>query len=357
MDIPRLLAEDDGLARLAAALRSDPHGHFPLLTAKIKLTWRCNLRCQMCLVWQRAQQVPDRCELPTPLVLETLAGLAPRGVRKVHFSGGELLLHEGFRDVIGCARSLGLQVNFTTNGTRLDKDTARYLVDQRVHCVAFSIDDASPRRHDAVRGVSGAWKAAWKGLLRLREATQRKGHGPAVTVNTVVTRQNIDHMADLYRLLFERGVDRWRLLPVDTSDRTMMPSEKQWTRLAGQWDAWTPLLDRLPLGWQAERPERSAHRAHKGCYAVDFYGERICFAPWFNLFIDANGAVYPCCAGKVQIPTYGNLFEQPLGDILDSPRRREVRASMAAGHLFPICDTCDDFLEENAAFSQPREPS
>ena len=355
MDIARLLARDERLAGLAATLRSDPGANFPLLTAKIKLTWRCNLRCQMCIVWQRARQVPDRCELPTPLVLESLTSLAERGVRKVHFSGGELLLYEGFREAIGHARSLGLQVNLTTNGIRLDKEIARWLVDVRVHCVAFSIDDASPRRHDTMRGEAGAWKAAWKGLLRLQEATERKGHGPAITVNTVVTRQNIDHLADLHRLLCERGVDRWRLLPVDTSDRTMIPSEKQWIRLAGQWGDWKKLLDRLPLGWQEESPQRSAHRAHKGCYAVDFYGDRICFAPWFNVFIDANGAVYPCCAGKSQIPTYGNLFEQPLGEILDCPQRREVQAAMAAGHLFPVCNTCDDLLEENAAFAQSCE--
>ena len=78
----------------------------------------------------------------------------------------------------------------------------------------------------------------------------------------------------------------------------------------------------------------------------------MCFVPWFNLFIDANGAIYPCCTGKGGMPVYGNLWEQPLDTILASGTRREIQATMAADHPFPVCHTCDDFLEENAAFAE-----
>jgi radical SAM protein with 4Fe4S-binding SPASM domain len=355
MHIADVLATEAVVATQAAELRREPHQSFPILTAKLKLTWRCNLRCQMCGLWRRPEQFPDHCELPTALILDTLQRLRERGLRKINLSGGELLLHEGFRMVVQRASDLGLQVNLTTNGTLLSKETVRYLIDQRVHAVTISVDDASPRRHDALRGVSGAWKRTWKGFAALQECSTRKGRGPTLAINTVITRRNIDHLGALYELLRQRHVDRWRLLPVDTSNRTLRPTAAQWSRLAAQWDAWRPLLDRLPVAWQLNRPERSARRARQGRYAVDFYGERMCFAPWFNLFIDANGAVYPCCTGKGGLPAYGNLREQPLEAILASLTRREIQATMAADHPFPVCHTCDDFLEENAAFAEQGE--
>lgn len=357
MHLADVLVNETAVAAQAAELRRDPHQPFPLLTAKIKLTWRCNLRCQMCGLWQRPSHLPDRCELPTQLVLETVASLRQRGLRKLNLSGGELLLHAGFRPIVQRACELGLQVNLTTNGTLLDKDTARFLVQQRVHAVTLSVDDASPRRHDALRGVPGAWKRAWLGFEQLREQSTRKGRGPALAINTVITRKNIDHLAELYQLLLARRVDRWRLLPVDTSNRALRPTAAQWSRLAGQWGGWRPLLVRLPVAWQPDRPARSAERARKGRYAVDFYGQQMCFAPWFNLFIDANGAIYPCCTGKGGMPAYGNLWEETLDTVLAAEARREIQATMAADHPFAVCHTCDDFLEENAAFAELRGPA
>jgi MoaA/NifB/PqqE/SkfB family radical SAM enzyme len=350
MDISRLLVADAKLAAMAAALRREPDAPFPILSAKIKLTWHCNLRCRMCMLWQRAAEGLCGRGLPERLVCGTLDRLRGQGLRKVHFSGGEVMLYDGLREVILHSVGLGLQVNLTTNGTRVDREAARFLVDEGVHAVTVSIDDAAPRRHDALRGVPGAWKAAWKGIDRLQHYASRKGRGPVVAVNTLITRENIERLDAMHELLVRRGIARWRLLPIDTEDRALLPTHEQWRALAGRWDAWRPLLGRLPLAWRADRPDRSAHRAGKGCYAGDFYSDQPCFAPWFNLFIDANGAVYPCCMGKGHMQTYGNLLVDSLDAALRSTARREILAGMSAGRAFDICRCCDDFLEENAVF-------
>jgi MoaA/NifB/PqqE/SkfB family radical SAM enzyme len=308
----------------------------------------CNLRCRFCTVWRTT---PART-IDLATVQSSLSQLAARGLRKVHFSGGEVLLLDWFPDAVRSASALGLQVNLTTNGTLLDRDLARFLVDERVHSVTVSIDAADAGRHDDMRGVKGAWQRAWRGIARLADRKRRKGRGPVIAVNTVVTRTNIGDLQALYMQLRQGGVDRWRLLPVDTDDRKLRPTAPQWEALARQWDAWRDLLTRLPVDWSSSR---SAERARKGKYAGVFYGANRCFAPWFNVFIGADGTAYPCCMGKRHMPGYGNVLDTPIDALLSSEARRRICYSFAAGHQFPICDCCDDFLDENASFARLRD--
>lgn len=349
MHVASILKEEPGLRRVARRVRQDPEAAFPLLSAKIKLSWRCNLRCQVCRLWRKPAELREtRDALSAERVEDLLSELTERGLRKIHFSGGEVLLLEHFPRLVRFARRLGLQVNFTTNGTLLDKDLARFVVEQRVHSVIVSIDSGKERQHDQMRGVAGAWKKSWRGIEYLRERREKKGRGPTIGVNTIVTRKNIVTLDALFEQLQTRGVDRWRLLPVDTQNKKLRPTPAQWTALSEKWEqSWRPLLSCLPLDWSSAK---SAALAAKGKYAGSFYSDQICYAPWFNLFIDADGLAYPCCMGKGGIHPYGNAARDPLSSILAGERRREVCATMATGHLFPICKTCDDFLEENSAF-------
>ena len=351
MHVGKLIEQDSALAAQALRLRADPDAPFPILMAKIKLSWRCNLHCRLCSLWRKAPHLRRTLgidQLPPELVEELLTALQRRGLRKLHLSGGEVLLLDSFPRIATFARGLGLQVNLTTNGTLIDGDMARFLVDERVHAVTVSIDSGHERQHDEMRGVRGAWRRAWKGIRRLAERRAHKGRGPTLAVNTIVTRENAGTLDALFPQLRDAGVDRWRLLPVDTHDKRIRPTARQWEQLAARWEHWRPLVERLPVDWTSDR---SAARASKGKYAGVFYGQRACFAPWFNVFINADGAVYPCCMSKGEIPPYGNVLHAPLDDVLASDARRAICCSMASGHLFDVCQRCDDYLEENAAFA------
>ncbi len=352
MDLADLLRDEADLAEAARNLPRDPLRPFPILMAKFKLTWRCNLRCKSCVLWQRAIADPDRSSLSSAQVARSLDVLVAQGLRKVHFSGGEVLLYPGFREVVQHARRHRLQVNFTTNGTLLDKAWIRFVIEMRVHAISLSIDGGCARTHDKMRGRKGAWKQTWKNLDLLQRQVARKGRGPAVAVNTLVTRQNIGELGALHDRLVAHGVTRWRLLPVDSTSGSLRPGAEQWRDLGERWGAWRPLLTRMPVHWDPQAITRSAARAEKGRYGGDFYDHRPCFAPWFSLFVDANGAVYPCCMGKHHLPLYGNLHEAPLEKLLDAPARREIRLAMASGSPFEICASCDDYLEENAALAR-----
>ncbi|MFH1092020.1 MAG: radical SAM protein [Pseudomonadota bacterium] len=353
MDLAGLIQNDALLAAEAGRLRFDPEARFPIVLAKIKLTWRCNLRCRICAIWRQAGLPPGSATLTPGLVKTTLAALAGQGLRKVHFSGGEVLLWPGLEEVVRFGRGLGLQVNLTTNGTLLGKEEARWLVEARVHTVAFSLDAAVEKKHDAMRGVEGAWRQTWKGIRCLQSRKAQKGRGPLIAVNTVVTRKNIERLPEMHAVLKESGVEAWRLLPVRTKlEKKLRPTAEQWAWAAGQWRDWQPLLTRPLAGW---RSAREARLAAKGKYAGTAFDEGFCYAPWFSLFLDADGEVYPCCTGRQEMPSYGSLTRQTIEEALGSRTRCEVSAGMASGHLFDVCLSCDEFLEENEVFARAAE--
>lgn len=345
MHIKTILETEPDIARKAINLRKNPDADFPVLSAKFKLTWHCNLRCTMCNLWRPPKYTGKNTSSLNPdIVISTLTYLRTLGLRKVHFSGGEVLLLKWFPRIVSFARSLNLQVNITTNGTLITKETARFLVDERVHTVTVSIDSHDPKIHDKIRGMKGAFKQSWTGIERLQRRREKKGRGPGIGINTVINRNTIETMNKLYQSLTDNGIDSWRILPIDTEISKQRPTKEQWRNLFNHLPDWTHILTRLPMDWSSSR---SCSRAEQGKYAGVFYGDNICFAPWFNLFIDADGRTYPCCTGKQDMMPFGNLNTMPVSDIMTSPVRRDLFCTMAAGHPWPICDQCDDFLEEN----------
>ncbi len=343
MHVGAHVAADSSLARKQALLLSRPLEPFPVLTAKVKLTWDCNLRCGVCRIWRRRGLVGNHT-LEQGAVESLVKCLAERGLKKIQYSGGEVFLVEWLPALLRYSVGLGLQVNITTNGTLLDKQAAKMVVRERVKAVNFSIDSPKRREHDAMRGKEGAWRATVQGLENLLAARSKKGRGPKIGVNTVVTRRNFKRLPRLYSMLKEMGVERWRLIAVDTEEAGLRPSKRQWWELNGLFSQWRDLLIRTPA-WPRNRGWEKM--ARNGRYACGFYGDRTCFAPWFHLFVDADGAAFTCCGARGGGVNLGNLAEDGPEGILDGAARAAVKEMFASGRRFDVCDRCDLFLEEN----------
>ena len=79
-DLPSVAADRQTFVRCVAEAQL-----YTPLYVKIKLTWRCNLRCEMCNL--RRQKRQDEL---SPQRLRSLADeLADLGCSKVHLSGGD----------------------------------------------------------------------------------------------------------------------------------------------------------------------------------------------------------------------------------------------------------------------------
>ncbi len=319
-----------------------------LRCAKIKITSRCNLRCSMCRYWKTEQEDT----LPSERWREVFVELRTLGCRKVHFSGGEALLRRDFPELAQSAAALGLKVSLTTNGTLLTKDVVRRLVRGGVHSVSLSLDGASPRRHDGVRGIEGSFRRTVRAVERLRKESSTL----RIRINSVLMRNNWRDLPGLVRLAGELGATDLVPMPVDEKGPRLRRLSREAIRTFNrevapvvadlrQRYAFPLTTGRLyPFGVTEEEVRRSA----RGLYSRGAFASRPCLAPWLHLFLAWNGDAFSCCMTNQRMPPLGNVGHSSVEEVFLGPRSQEVRRSFAAGRPHAACERCDLFLAENA---------
>jgi MoaA/NifB/PqqE/SkfB family radical SAM enzyme len=165
-----------------------------------QVTYRCNFRCRFCHYWR-----DPLARTAEPTVPDYAAGarkLASLGTLMISLAGGEPLLRS---DVPQIVEAIG-RYHFpfvTTNGWFVTPDVARELMQAGVWGVSISIDYARPERHDARRGVEGAWEQAWRAVELLSAARVRRFQ--RVNVIAVLMDDNLEDMEGLLAMAARRG--------------------------------------------------------------------------------------------------------------------------------------------------------
>jgi MoaA/NifB/PqqE/SkfB family radical SAM enzyme len=317
--------------------------------AKIKITSKCNLRCQMCHYWKtRTEEALDTAEWCR--VLDELAGF---GCLKVHFSGGEVFLRRDFLEIVEHACGRGMKVNLTTNGTLVDKIKVKRMVAARVRSVSLSLDGPSAEEHEAVRGVPGSFERTCETARMLR----KYGDGrPSVRLNFVMMRQNYRAAARMVSLAAELGAVELHPMPVD--EKGPRKNRLSRTQIARYNAEVAPLVlaAREAAGYSTAPhmiypfgvSDEDVALSKKCMYARGFYDRKPCLAPWMHLFIGWDGACYLCCMTNRRMEALGNVRASSVQDVFNGDRFRTVRAEFLRGVMPPSCSRCDMFLSENA---------
>lgn len=151
-----------------------PHGIYVFVNS------RCNLRCRMCDIGEKAPSTFQRNmqmhgdELPPDVLLDALrrdaAGLEGTNL---HLVGTEPLLYRRLGELLSGAKALGLRTAMTTNGLLLEKQ-AQQLAAARLDAIAVSLD-GPPEVHDEIRGRPGLFDRVVRGIAALRRACEEVG--------------------------------------------------------------------------------------------------------------------------------------------------------------------------------------
>jgi MoaA/NifB/PqqE/SkfB family radical SAM enzyme len=165
-----------------------------------QVTYRCNFRCRFCHYWARPSSAQE--EPPVSAYAEGARKLARLGSLLVSLAGGEPLLRTDLPEIV---RVVG-RYHFpflTTNGWLVRAELARDLMRGGLWGVSVSIDYADPDRHDARRGMVGAWEQAWRAVEMFSDARAHKWQ--RVNVIAVLMEDNLEQMASLVEMARRRG--------------------------------------------------------------------------------------------------------------------------------------------------------
>lgn len=162
-----------------------------------EVTRNCNLNCVHCRA--AATKGPYSGELDTESSFRLLDQIAETGTPIVILTGGEPLLRSDIFDIAQYGTDKGLRMVMAPNGTLIDADIAKRLVQAGIRRISISLDGATQEAHDAFRGVEGAFEGALEGVRNAREA------GLEFQINTTITKANLDQMAAIQSLAVDLG--------------------------------------------------------------------------------------------------------------------------------------------------------
>jgi MoaA/NifB/PqqE/SkfB family radical SAM enzyme len=197
-------------------------------TLQISLTSRCNLRCRMCSVDKYATREDEEMSVEETCKIISAAN-RDFGIKKLVLTGGEpLLLGNKIVEVTAYAKGQGLDVIFTTNGFFL-KEQAEALAEAGVAHFHVSLDGLKDTHND-LRQHQESFDKATEGIRILAGMRRRLGARYSIGVGTVIVKNNIRELYDLYRFADTLDVDIFDLLPY-LSDNTDFSN----TREASLW--------------------------------------------------------------------------------------------------------------------------
>ncbi len=329
----------------------------PPLSAPVviwNLIRRCNLSCSHCYSSSTNKDFPG--ELSFQQICTVLNDLHVYGVRALILSGGEPLLRPDIFSIAHYARSLGLYVGLSSNGTLINHDNIKAIADCGFNYVGISLD-GQESRHDRIRGQDGAYAASLKALRLCRD------HDLKVGLRFTLTQENAGDLPSLLRLLGEERIDRFYLSHLNYAGRGIQhrtqAAHHRMTRHAME-QVFTACLDYMQAGQAKEftsgnndadgvfflhwvRRHYPDHAPHILAKLRQWGGN----SSGMNIAnIDNRGNVHPDTMWWHY--KLGNVLEQPFSTIWSNPdepllqqlrqRPRPVRGRCARCAYLPICN-------------------
>lgn len=243
--------------------------------------------------------------------------LAQVGCVSVNFTGGEPPLRPDLGQLVAHACDRGLFPILLTNGLLLRSRLDALRADPPGMLIV-SVDSVQPHAYQAMRGVPLAPVLdGIDAVLGLPEAQR-----PVVTVTSVITRQNLDHLGLIVDHFAERGVGV-KFTPYHhhgprRSDRSS-PTDR---------DAYQAAISRMIERAGAEGPVLNSPAYLEGFVPFVFDKRALpagyrCLCGYSTLYIDAALNVRSCWSQG--LPVAGSLQDRPLRELLSSRRMGSMR--------------------------------
>jgi MoaA/NifB/PqqE/SkfB family radical SAM enzyme len=304
----------------------------------------CNCRCLMCDIWKANAM---KRELSRADIEAQMGPLRSLHVQRIVLSGGEALMHHNLWQLCALLRELDedLQITLLSTGLLLK----HFAPDVVKWCDEVIISlDGSRAVHDAIRRVPRAFDRLAEGIAALR---QQQPSYP-VSGRCVLQRSNFRDLPNIVDAAHEIGVDRISFMAVDVSS-TAFNRPEPWAEPRASEVALDPqetaefaalvedTIARYAADFEtrfiSENPAklRQLPRYYAALHGAGDFPTSVCNAPWVSSVVEADGTVRPCFFHR----SLGNIHEQPLDDILNSPDAIAFRRALNV-KTDPICKTC-----------------
>lgn len=329
-------------------------------------TNRCNLKCAIC--WQRWAEkefggVDYKSEISDERLLDLIDEGAALGVHTWRIVGGGEPMIRGDLVIRLCERirQLGMNGYIQSNGTKFTRDQIEALIRIGWEHVTFSLDGPSAEINDSIRS-SHSFEKATRNLGIFRDLKrQYNSTYPLISLCSVVTTRNADHLEEMVALACEYDCDSLEPISLvvlgEYTEQLRLTDEQQQhlqdnitgARQMGQacgvrvasyvsefpmnnWPQCAPIVSRNP----------------------DAIENAVCFEPWLSMTILAeNGMCGPC--SPFWDRESDSIRNMTLKEVWEGPYMQDVRRRLLRHENFPsYCKNCCSHIPEKARYFRER---
>lgn len=301
------------------------------LFLQVEPTILCNLECKFCIN-------PYLPRARATLTLEKFQRLLEQTphVTKLSLVGiGESFMNKELWQLIREAKSRGIQIGTTSNGTTLNDRILHEIVDSGLDWLNFSLDGATKATYETMR--PGAVFEQVLGNIRRVVAAVGERERPALAIWFLSTRDNIAELPQMVPLVKSLGITRLNTQGVHYW------GHEDWHAGATNANDIPELLTTLrDVAVQA----KAAGIEFQALNFPDPAAARGCKWPWKGSYVTADGYVTPCCENGSDPDkiNFGNIFQQSYQEIWNSDAYRAFRRELRSTTSRPkICVDCPSY--------------
>jgi MoaA/NifB/PqqE/SkfB family radical SAM enzyme len=265
--------------------------------------------------------------------------------------GGEPLLRKGtVIPLVEIIKKYDTDCEIITNGTLLEKDDIKKLVEIGIDRILFSIDGPNAKIHDSLRGVKGAFKKVKRNIEFLSKLKKKfKKEKPYIKINMVLSKANFKKIDEMVKFVKKIGGNELALHPM--REYYKLPLLKSFllkdsleNDLKESIEKAKILAEKLKIFLNTDmvRIEKNVQKKEKKIYhsiLIRKINKCNCFEPFYTILIDPNGFVAGCSPAGKGIKSL-NVKEKSLKEIWFSEELSQVRKKIMAGQQFNYCSKC-----------------
>lgn len=334
----RAVVRRSGLRGAAALLRS-AYGYYrepevvrgsPLFL-QVEPTILCNLECKFCIN-------PYLPRARATLTLEKFQAILKQTphLTKLSLVGiGESFMNKDLWQLVRYAKSQGIEIGTTSNGTTLNDRILHEIVDSGLDWLNFSLDGATKATYEAMR--PGAVFEQVLANIRKVVAAVGERERPKLAIWFLSTRENVKELPMMVPLVKGLGIRRLNTQGVHYW------GHEDWHEGANRANDIPELLETLRA---VARQAKEAGIEFQALNFPDPTAGRGCKWPWRGSYITADGYVTPCCENGSDPDkiNFGNLFQQSYEEIWNSEAYRQFRRELRSTTSRPkICVDCPSY--------------
>lgn len=338
---------------------------FPFRKIAIEITYKCNLNCLMCPLynWKVTKGQKENKLITSELELITikklLKDLKRINTKTILLTGGEPFLHKEFIYIIQETKKYNFYCSVLSNGTIMNNEIAQVLIGEQLDVLSISLDGPE-EIHNKVRNSRDSYEKIISNISFIQDLKRKQGSlKPEIILNCTISSLNYQNLKELIKIAADLQIKKFDFIYLFYTTPT-------------QEESMTQLLDRneyLPKPEDQKLPAylreidiellqdmirelkeyASLQKVNISFipnlkdqqYEDRFYNEESsfcnkCFYPWYATRISPNGDVYPCSINVKM----GNVRDDSILKIWNNSRYKSFRRILKKQKLFPTCTKC-----------------